>query len=148
MYKVVAKSHIAQRDVSIIDEHPSSHSRTASTSATIPSLSSPVGNSQVEEFHVSRQDEEGTQISIVSLPIVIDIATEGLAVADDEDITVNQILHHPGNSGVRFQFDRVSSCIAVGLEDSIAESAYRVSVSVISGLSDFIQCHNLNLKFV
>ncbi|MFN6466013.1 MAG: hypothetical protein RMZ41_029915 [Nostoc sp. DedVER02] len=147
MRSVVAKSHIAQRDIPTVDEHPSSHSCTASTSAAIPSFSGAVGNGQVGEFHVSRLDEEGTQISTVGFPIVVSIATDSLAVADDHDITVEQGLHHARNSDVRFELDSVSPFIAVGLEDSIAEGAYRVPVSVVGALSYLIQCHRFNLLF-
>ncbi|MHC5738900.1 hypothetical protein [Nostoc sp.] len=83
----------------------------------------------------------------VGLPIVVGIATDTLAVADDHDITVEQGLHHPGNSDVRFELDRISSGIAVGLEDSIAESAYRVAISVVGALSYLIQCHGFYLLF-
>ncbi|OYE04695.1 hypothetical protein CDG79_11820 [Nostoc sp. 'Peltigera membranacea cyanobiont' 232] len=82
---------------------------------------------------------------IVSYPIVVGIATDGLAVADDHNITVEQGLHHARNSDVRFKLDRISSCIPVGLEDGIAEGAYRVAVSVVSALSYLIQCHRFYL---
>ncbi|OYE04698.1 hypothetical protein CDG79_11840 [Nostoc sp. 'Peltigera membranacea cyanobiont' 232] len=81
------------------------------------------------------------------MPIVVGIATDCFAVADDHDITVEQGLHHARNSDVRFELDRISSCIPVGLEDSIAEAAYRVAVSVVGGLSYLIQCHRFYLKF-
>ncbi|MHC0068821.1 hypothetical protein ACWATR_39180, partial [Nostoc sp. UIC 10890] len=142
MSSVIAKSYIAQRDIPSVDEHPSSHSRTTTSfGAAIPSFSGAVGNCQVVEFHVSRLDEEGTQISIVRLPIVVGIATDRLPVADDHDITVEQGLHHARNSDVRFELDHISSWIDVGLPDSIAEAAYCVAISVINGLSDLIQCH-------